>query len=455
MSSEHLARGSAGGSRGLVLTNAALDRGQRGHVRVLGGQVAAVGGDVGAEPGDEVVDLTGYVLLPGLVEPHVHLDKAFTSGRADPGTGDLPGAIAAWIGLREQLSAEDFAGRARRAALTYLANGATAIRAHTDVGVAIGVTAFDAIRTVRDELAGVVDVEIVATANVPVTGRAGRDNLALLRHAIDAGADVIGGAPWLDPDPAAACDLLFDLAGSAGRPVDLHVDETTDPAADSLSFLIDLVGRGFPHRVTASHAVSLGSRTRASQQRIADALAEAGIAVITLPQTNLWLQGRGAGPAARRGLTAVAALRAAGVTVAAGADNIRDPFNPLGRADPLETASLLAAAAHLPAEQALGAVSADGWRALGRPPAALRPGAPAIFVAVAAADAGDAVAGAPADRIVIRGHRVVARTRAAREYPTVTDAHISQPHRPLAGEPHALDPHHPARRRVRPAQGGL
>jgi cytosine/creatinine deaminase len=417
------------GTSGLVLTNAGLDGGQRGNVRVVDGHVAAAGGDVGTEPGDDVVDLAGYVLLPGLVEPHVHLDKAFTYGRGAPGTGDLPGAIAAWIGLREHLSADDFAGRARRAALTYLANGATAIRAHTDVGAAIGVTAFEAIRAVRDSLAGVVDIEIVATANVPLTGLAGRDNLAALRHAVDADADLVGGAPWLDADPAAACELLFDVAGSAGRPVDLHVDETTDPAADTLSLLTEVVGQGFPHRVTASHAVSLASRPLASCQRIADGLAQAGIAVITLPQTNLWLQDRGAGPAARRGLTAVAALRAAGVTVAAGADNIRDPFNPLGRADPLETASLLAAAAHLPPAQALAAVSTDGWTALARPPAALRPGAPAIFVAVAAADASDAVAGSAADRIVIRGQRIVASTRASREYPALTDAYISQPHR--------------------------
>jgi cytosine/creatinine deaminase len=407
------------GTGGLVLANAALDRGERGNVRVVDGQVAAVG-SVGPGPGDEVVDLAGYVLLPGLVEPHVHLDKAFTWGRAAPGTGDLPGAIAAWTGLREQLSAQDFADRARRAALTYLANGATAIRAHTDVGAAIGVTAFEAIRTVRDELAGLVDIEIVSTANVPLTGLAGRDNLAALRHTIDAGADLVGGAPWLDPDPVAACDLLFDLAGSAGLPVDLHVDETTDPAADTLSVLIDVVGRGFPHRVTASHVVSLASRPLAIRRRIADGLAEAGIAVITLPQTNLWLQGRDAGSAARRGLTAVAELRAAGVTVAAGGDNIRDPFNPLGRVDPLETASLLAAAAHLLPAQALAAVSADGWTALGRPPVALRPGSPAIFVAVAAADASDAVAGSPADRIVIRGDRIVARTRAVREYPVLS-----------------------------------
>ena len=389
-----------------------------GGVRIVGGQVAAAGPGVRAEPGDEVVDLTGYVLLPGLAEPHAHLDKAFTARRtAASTTGDLPAAIAAWIGLRGQLTQADFAARARRAALGYLASGATAIRTHTDVGAEVGLTAFRALAAVRDELAGTVDIEIVAAANCPVTGLAGRDNLAAARDAVDAGADVIGGAPWLDPDPAAAYGLLLGLAAEAGLPADFHVDETTDPAVDTLSCLLDLVEEGFPHRVTASHVVSLGSRPIAEQQRAAERLARAGAAVVTLPQTNLWLQDWGSAAPAVRGLTPVRVLRAAGVPVAAGADNLRDAFNPLGRADPLETASLLTAAAHLPPDQALAAVSADAWTTIGRPAPALRAGSPAAFVAVAAADASDAVAGPPPDRIVIRGDRVVARTRTQREYP--------------------------------------
>ena len=168
--------------------------------------------------------------------------------------------------------------------------------------------------------------------------------------------------------------------------------------------------------------------------------------MVTLPQTNLWLQDRShsAAPAVR-GLTPVRVLRAAGVPVAAGADNLRDAFNPLGRADPLETASLLAAAAHLPLDQALAAVSADAWTVMGRPAPALRPGSPAAFVAVAAGDAGDAVAGPPPDRVVIRGDRVVARTRTQVEYVPLR----------TAGENHGLDPHRPARAGQRPAQGGV
>jgi cytosine deaminase len=378
---------------GLVLTNAA---GVPGSVRILGDQVAAIGDDVYPAPGDSVVDLAGYVLLPGLAEPHVHLDKAFTAGRAAPAAPDLAEAIAAWCDLRGHLTEADFSERTRRGAAGYLASGATVVRAHTDVSPVLGI--------------------------IPVTGTAGRENLAALRDAIDAGADLVGGAPWLDPDPTAACQVLFDIAAAAGLPVDLHVDETTDPAADTLGVLINLVRQGFGTRVTASHAVSLGSRPPAARQQIAEALAEAGIGVVTLPQTNLWLQGLDDRSASGRGLTAVAALRQAGVPIAAGADNIRDPFNPLGRTDPLETASLLAAAAHLTPAQALEAVTTDAWTVLGRPAPAIRPGAPARFVAVAAADADDAVAAPAPSRIVIHGSQVVARTSVTREFPGLARA---------------------------------
>lgn len=145
--------------------------------------------------------------------------------------------------------------------------------------------------------------------------------------------------------------------------------------------------------------------------------------MVTAPQTNLWLQDRAAGAAARRGLTAVKALRGAGVTVAAGPDNIRDPFNPLGRPDPLETAALLAAAAQLPPEQALTAVTDAAWTTIGQLAPAVQPGAPAALVAVAAADEADAIAGATSKRIVIRGPRVVARSGVTRDYnlPTRTN----------------------------------
>ena len=105
--------------------------------------------------------------------------------------------------------------------------------------------------------------------------------------------------------------------------------------------------------------------------------------MIALPHTNLFLQGRGTAPMPR-GLTAVAALRAAGVNVAAGADNLQDPFNPVGRACPFETAGLMIMSVHdLPAV-AWSAVTEASRRTLGLPPVAITAGAPADLMAVRA-----------------------------------------------------------------------
>ena len=126
--------------------------------------------------------------------------------------------------------------------------------------------------------------------------------------------------------------------------------------------------------ITASHCVSLAAQTLDVQRRVAGLLAAAQVSVVSLPQTNLYLQGREQHTSPTRGITALRALLEAGVVVAGGGDNIQDPFNPMGRADPLETASLLVTAGHMSPESALKAVTSSARMALGLPPRAWAPG---------------------------------------------------------------------------------
>jgi cytosine deaminase len=161
--------------------------------------------------------------------------------------------------------------------------------------------------------------------------------------------------------------------------------------------------------------VSLGQQDAERARRTAAAAAAAGIGVVTLPQTNLWLQGRGEDVRVPRGLTAIRLLRDAGAVVAGGGDNWRDPFNPLGRIDPFETVQLLVAAAHFDAADAYAAVSAAPRRLMGLPGVSVSPGSAADLLAVRARSLAEAVAAADADRWVFRGGELVARTRATRE----------------------------------------
>jgi len=168
---------------------------------------------------------------------------------------------------------------------------------------------------------------------------------------------------------------------------------------------------GFPQPVTASHCVSLGMQPHGVQQEVAMEVAAAGVGVVTLPQTNLYLQGRDVRMAQPRGLTAIRPLLEAGVTLAAGADNLQDPFNLVGRADPMETAALMVMAGHLLPAEAYHAVSASSRAVMGLPPVCIQPGAPAELLVIRADSLREAIAGAPHDRMVIHRGRIVSRTR--------------------------------------------
>ena len=343
----------------------------------------------------------GYLLLPAPAEPHAHLDKALTADLVANPSGDLLGAIDGWIAHRETLDKADFVVRAERAARMSLANGCTAIRTHVDLGVDIGTTAVEALLEVRERLVGLVDIQIVGLTGRPSSGTAGADNRAVLRDAIAMGIDVVGGCPHLDDDPIACTNDLLAIAGEAGLPIDLHTDETLDPSHLELELLAQAVlSNGFTHGATASHCVSLSMQTEAVQRRVSEKVAEAGVNVVALPQTNLFLQSRGVAVAPPRGLTATAALDAAGANVCAGADNLQDPFCTVGRADALETAALMVMVGHDTPELAYERVSAKARAAIGLP-------GEGDILAIRATSLREAVASASSDRVVIRNGAVV------------------------------------------------
>jgi cytosine deaminase len=409
---------SGGDQPSLLLGGVALATGQVVDVRLQGASIAEVGAPGTLLPADEHLDLTGYILLPAPAEPHAHLDKALTAARVRNPTGDLLGAIEAWVPYRSTMAHEDIVRRATEAALMYLANGATAVRTHVDVGDSIGLRALNALMEVREALRDQVTLQLVALVGVPLTGAEGAENRSMLRAAIESGADVVGGCPHLDPDPAACQETCLSLAAELERPIDLHTDETLDPAVLYLPQFADMVAKtGFRHGATASHCVSLGVQSPEVAAEVARRVAAAGIAVVCPPQTNLYLQARDHLSAPPRGLTALRALLRAGATVAGGGDNIQDPFNSVGRGDPLDTASLLVMAGHLSPEEAYAAVSSGARAAMGLPSVRLEPGFPAELLAVRALSLREAVAMASHERVVIHNGHLVSRTSMTRQFP--------------------------------------
>jgi len=412
------------------ITDATLPDGSRVDVEITGGIVTAVtpaaaaaaapGPAAGSttpdglhdlsDPSDpSVLDLSGFLLLTAPAEPHAHLDKALSWDLIQPPMGDLGLAIDSWKRYSAGMTTEEIADRARRQALTMLQNGTTAIRCHVDV--LHGPDPMRGVRAlvqVREELRGLLDLDLAALAGPTVPD-------ADIDEALDLGVDLVGGAPHLADDPDADLRRLLAIARRRSIGVDIHTDESLHGAV-TMRVLAEVV-RDWPASspVTAGHCVRLGTLPQAELDDVIREMVRSDIGVVTLPITNLYLQGWDDPVSTPRGLTAVRALLDAGVRLGAGADNVRDPFNPVGRSDALETASLLVTAGHLTLDEAYAAVSAGARSVMNLPEAGVVVGARAELLAVRGSNLSDVVANASADRFVLHEGRLVAHSTVTRQ----------------------------------------
>jgi cytosine deaminase len=388
----------------LIVRNARLASGDALDLAVAGGRVVARAPGLRVTAAIEI-DAEGRLVLPGFVDPHLHLDKALSRSELPEEQESLASAIAASRRVKAGWTEDAIEARAARAVEMALRAGTTVLRTHVDVDPVIGLRGFHALLRVRERFAGRARIQIVA---FPQEGLA--DGVeAMLDRALREGADVPGGIPARERDPRAHIDRIFALARAHDTDIDMHVDESDDPADLSLEYLAEkTVAEGYEGRVVAGHCTSLAALPRPVLDRVLGKVKAAGISVVTLPSTNLHLQGREDAPPVRRGLAPVRRLLEAGVNVVYGSDNIRDPFTPFGNARMLELGLLLAHAAHLGTSAGLRAIvqmaTHHGAAALRLPDYGLDVGHRADIVIVDADSPEEAlVSVAPALHVIVGG----------------------------------------------------
>jgi cytosine deaminase len=375
----------------------------------IDGQLISAITPAGSTPtNSQIFNLAGHVLVSSFVEPHAHLDKAFLADRIHNPTGDLLGAIRGLEEARDSITFNDIVNRAVTAAQILSRNGVTSVRTHADTTVEGGLTSVLALLEAKRLCQSFIDIQVAMLLSWPLTGNGSENIRSIAQDAIEAGVDVVGGCPHLDDEPEKAVEYLLQLALDNDLPLDLHADENLRVTSHDLEHLADIMlADNVIHQATASHCVSLSVQSPEVMRRTAEKAARAGIAVIALPHTNLFLQGRDLISSIPRAITPVGALKRAGVTVAAGADNIQDPFNPMGRADPLETASLMVLAAHQSSIDALEMVTTAASQVVHNRHSPIRIGEVANLVAIPASNVREAIAMGPPDRFVVYGGVVI------------------------------------------------
>ncbi|WP_415936883.1 amidohydrolase family protein [Streptomyces sp. 039-1] len=419
---------------GLVLRDARVeDAATTSDIVVEAGRITAVLpagtphplGATDPQGAHETIDCAGRVVLPGFVEAHIHPDKAHLDGLRAPRGATLADAIADTLDLKREFTHDDVRDRSRRVVESAILNGTTTLRAHPDVDPVAGTLGVEVLVELREQYRDFIDIQIVAFPQEGILRAPGTDKL--LRLALAAGADVVGGCAYQE-DSVEDCrrhvDLVLDLAAEYGVPADLHAD-FADDAGDPRQSMAEYVAeatrrRGLGGRVTLGHMTSLAGRPRRERMAVMRELAAAGVAVVPLPATDLHLGGRSDTRAVRRGVAPVRELWEAGVVIATASNNIRNAFTPYGTGDLLDIALLLAQTGHLsgPADlrRVLRMVTYDAARVVGiAENYGVRVGAAADLVVLDTDRYDDIVLDRPERTHVIKAGRVVARTTRTRQ----------------------------------------
>ena len=381
--------------------NATLPDGSRCDIDVEGGCIAALLPVSPATPG--AVDLGGTLVLPPLVDGHIHLDKTLL------GLPWVPNQAAG-----NQVSDRIEAERRVRAARTVpefetgsnlvrqvIASGTLHMRTHVDVDNQLGLRNLHEVLKIRDHFRDLVTIEIVAFPQSGILRSPG--TAALLDEAIAQGADLVGGLDpvGIDGDLDAHLDAVFAIAERRGVGVDIHLH---DGGEAGLSQILAIAERteasGLQGKVAVSHAFALGSVSIDRVTRAADVLARAGVAIMS----------HGPGGAT---IPPLKLLRERGVEVFGGSDNIRDAWSPFGNGDMLERAMLIGYRANFRHDEELALafdmVTAAAARVLGLPDYGFKVGGPADFVTVEATTLAEAVATRKRRSLVVKSGRIVAR----------------------------------------------
>ncbi len=299
-----------------------------------------------------------WICLPPLVDKHVHANRAFTRAGVKPDS--FAHAIALTEDLLKHFTAEQYCHHAWELFQRARFHGTTGLRTHADMDMDTRFRALQGTLDAKAGMAGALDIEVVAFATARLDP-AGAEGKSMIREALARGADLIGAAPALYPEPQRALDAVLELALELDVAVDLHQDEHLLADLASMEYLADAtISNGRQGRVTLSHGCVLAALAPRTRNRIIDKLAQARIEVVALPTTNLYLQDRGQGTPERRGLTCVQELIEAGIAVRFASDNVCDAFYPYGDADLLDTAYLGMLAAQLDASADLVAAVCDG-----------------------------------------------------------------------------------------------
>ncbi len=310
-------------------------------IGIRDGRIADVSASL-REEAKQTIDASGMLVTEAFVNGHLHLDKVYTLSMVgekalEAYKGGSMGAAMTAIELaakvKENYSESWIVPNVERAVRLAIKFGNSYIRAFADTDTKGKLEGVKSLIKVRDAHKDDITVQVVAFPQDGVVRDPGAEDY--VRQALELGADVVGGIPWIeytDADSQEHIDRMFALAKKYDKDVSMLIDDAGDPGLRTLEMLaVKTIKEGWEGRVTVQHARAMALYPDPYYRKIEALLKRGRIGVVSDPQT---------GPLHAR----VRDLYEAGVAIALGQDDIADAYYPFGRNNMLEVAFL---AAHL------------------------------------------------------------------------------------------------------------
>jgi len=311
-------------------------------IAIHGRTIAAIAPDLAAE-GPEL-KAGGCLVVPGLIETHIHLDKTCILDRCRIEEGTVAEAVRQTAAAKRGFTVDDVYARGKQTLERCIKQGT--MRTHVELDPGIGMIGFEAVEQLARDYAWAIDVELCVFPQEGLTNYPGTEELLI--EGLRRGARTIGAVPYFDTDPRAQIDRIFEIARDFDAEIDMHLDlaETTQ------NMQIEYVCRkteefGWGGRVAVGHVTQMSLLPPDRFGEITTRLANAGVAVTILPSTDLHLMGRSHDHAVPRGVVPAEPLRKAGVTCSISTNNVLNPFTPYGDGSLIRMANLYANVCHV------------------------------------------------------------------------------------------------------------
>ncbi|MBZ9856828.1 cytosine deaminase [Mesorhizobium sp. CA13] len=383
-------------------------------ISVADGKITGIAAHAGSKAPPGAVDLAGRIVMPCFVDCHTHIDKGHIWPRKPNPDGTFMGALnAAGADRAARWSAEDVARRMDFSLRCAYAHGTNALRTHLDSVPPQEEISWPVFETMRERWRG--RIELQGACLIGIEGVRDKNWFDRLAKRVADAKGVLGVVTYMVPDLEDLLDHVFAQAIKHGLDLDFHADETDDVAAISLKKIAEAsLWNGFEGKILVGHCCSLARQPDLEVLDTLDKVAKAGLAVVSLPMCNLYLQDRRSGQTTPRwrGVTLLHEMKARGIPVAVASDNTRDPFYAYGDLDMLEVYRMATRILHFDHPvadwpQAVTATPADVMRLDGF--GTLASGGDADFIVFKGRSWTELLSRPESDRIVVRAGRAIDR----------------------------------------------